>query len=181
MGRTSLRIAGHAPKYRWKRNVGRKKRTIEEAIIIAKMHGLEIPDDVEFVEADPGDLEGSFKEFDSMETARVGSVTEQTDGFVYWDHHYVPTRKKIVIRVHPEVLSGDECIIGVFAHELYELSELRDVFMASPLRRMNASDYGGQVAPRIKRNFHYQAWDYADQQVLEYGTKKLKGFKKETE
>jgi hypothetical protein len=46
---------------RWKKNKGGQKRTIEEAVEIAKRNGVEIPDDVEFFEADPGDLKGSLR------------------------------------------------------------------------------------------------------------------------
>jgi hypothetical protein len=39
------------------------KRTIEEAVAIAERHGVEIPEDVEVFEAEPGELGGSLKGF----------------------------------------------------------------------------------------------------------------------
>jgi hypothetical protein len=46
---------------RWKKNKGGRKRTVEEAVDIAKRNGVEIPEDVEFFEADPGDLKGTLR------------------------------------------------------------------------------------------------------------------------
>ena len=166
-----FQIAGQAPKVNWKRNVGRKKRTIAEAIAVAEANGLIIPGDVVFVEAESGDLPGGFKNFNGMETARGPDVTEHPDGCTYWHDHY-NRFGKIVIRVHPEVLTGDECIVGVFQHELFELAALREVFMLDKRKRMNATDYGTQVLPGYKGNFHDQAWDASDEAVHRMRTAK---------
>jgi hypothetical protein len=39
------------------------KRTIEEAVDIAKRHGVEVPEYVEFFEAEPGELGESLRGF----------------------------------------------------------------------------------------------------------------------
>jgi hypothetical protein len=169
MERRILRVAGQAPKVRWKRNVGRKKRTVEEAVTIAREHGVQIPDDVLFVEAEPGDLKGSLKQLfagGDMETARGPDVRERPDGYIYWVDHYHRITGKIPFRIHPEVLTGDECIVAVFQHEMSEWARLRRVFDSSDFKRMNATDYGLQVATGRAANFHDLAWDDADEAVL---------------
>jgi len=101
-----------------------------------------------------------------METAKGPDMHEQPDGYVYWEQHYNQFGM-IPFKVHPEILTGDECIVGVFQHEMHELSQLREVFMQSAERRMDAADYGRQVSAGRKGNFHDQAWDAADELVDE--------------
>jgi hypothetical protein len=168
MGKRIYRIAGQAPKVRWKRNARRKKRTIKKAVAIAVHWGVHIPDDVAFVEADPAELRGSLKELiagGEMETARGPEMSERRDGYVYWHDHY-NIFGKILFRIHPEVLTSDEGIVGVIEHEMYELRQFREVFELNRRRRMNGADYGRQVSPGRRGNFHDQAWDAADEAVL---------------
>jgi hypothetical protein len=102
------------------------KRTIEEAVEIAKRNGVEIPEDVEFFEAEPG----------------------------------------IPFRIHPDVLTSDEAVVGVFQHEIYELSLIRQVFIQSEDGSMDGTDYGIQTSTGRPGNFHDLAWDEADGTVL---------------
>ena len=161
-------ITGFQPGLKWKRNVGRKKRTIAEAVTIAQQNGVQIPDYVEFLEAQPGELKGSWKEwFDDgkeWETARGPRVTERRDRYVYWIDHYDPQTKMIWFLVHPDILTSDEGIVAVMTHELYELSEIREACMYNRWR-MEAYDYAYQVADNEKGNFHYEAWEVADKAV----------------
>ncbi len=55
-------IAGLRPNVIWKKNAGRKKRTIAEAVTIATKYGVIIPDYVEFIEDDAGILKGSLND-----------------------------------------------------------------------------------------------------------------------
>jgi hypothetical protein len=59
-----------------------------------------------------------------------------------------------------------QAIVAVFQHEMFELEELQKVFFSSAQRRMDATDYGIQVASGHRGNFHDQAWDAADEAVL---------------
>ncbi len=141
---------------------------MRKAEAIARKHGVQIPDDVVFFGAEPGELEGSWQDLFTrwgMETARGPALVEHPDGYMYWNDHY-NAFGKIPFRVHPEVLMSDEAIVAVFQHEMFELSELRRVFFSSDKRRMSATDYGLQVAPGYRNNFHDQAWDAADAAVL---------------
>jgi hypothetical protein len=160
----AFRIGGQGPKVRWKRNKGGLKRTIDEAVALARRHGVKVPEDVEFFEAEPGELEGRLKGFlagQRFETARGPRVTEHEDGRIYWRNHYNKNRK-VPFRIHPDVLTSDEAIIAVFQHETHELSLLREVFMRSKTASMNGNDYGLQTAEGRPANFHDLAWDEAD-------------------
>jgi hypothetical protein len=146
--RRAFRIGGQGPKVRWKKNKGGLKRTIEEAVAIAKANGVEVPEDVEFFEAEPGQLEGSWKGLHTgrrFETARGPLVNEHDDGRVYWRDHY-NKEGKIPLRVHPDVLTSDEAIIAVLQHEMEELALLREVFMRSATDSMYGIDYGLQTS-----------------------------------
>ncbi len=142
-------------KLRWKKNRGGLKRTIEEALAIARSNGVEVPEDVEFFEAEPGELEGSRKGFfagQRFETARGPRVKEHEDGRIYWQDHYNKDGK-VPFRIHPDVLTSDEAVIAVFQHEMHELSLLREVFIRSKTGSMNGTDYGLQTAEGRPRTF----------------------------
>jgi hypothetical protein len=162
------RIGGQAPKVRWKRNKGGLKRTIEEAAEIASKYGVEIPKDVIFHAAEPGELQGNIRELlfgIPFESAKGPEVAEHADGRIHWQDHYNKDGK-IPFQINPEVLISDEAIVSVFHHEMYELSMLRHVFMLSPDQSMSATDYGIQVSTGRPGNFHDQAWSEADKIVL---------------
>jgi hypothetical protein len=138
-------------------------------VAIAKKHGVAIPADVVFFQSEPGDLEGAWEDLFTdrgMETARGPVVFEHPDGYVYWQDHY-NRFGKIPFLVHPDVLSSDEAIVAVFQHEMFELSRLREVFLSSAECQMTATDYGLQVATNRPGNFHDQAWEAADEIVLQ--------------
>ena len=124
-------VAGFAPKVQWKRNVGRKKRTIKEAVQIARQNGVEIPEDIEFIEAVPGELPGSLNVLlggGEMVTALCQGVPVHPDGYVSWADHYNKQTGKIQVRIYPDILTSDEAIVATFTHEIFELSEFRDAF-----------------------------------------------------
>src|SRR5262245_33972027 len=162
--RRAFRIGGQGPKVRWKKNRGGLKRTIEEAVAIARRNGVEVPEDIEFFEADPGELKGSLKGFfagQRFETARGPEMRAGSDGRIHWrDHHN--REGSIPFQVHPEILTSDEAIVAVFQHETVELSLMREVFTQSADGSMNASDYGIQASVGPPGNFHDLAWGEAD-------------------
>jgi hypothetical protein len=168
LARRAFRIAGQEPKVEWTRNTGGVKRTIRQAVAIAKKHGVFIPADVIFFQAESGDLEGTWQDLFSdrgMETARGPVVYEHPDGYVYWQDHY-NIFGRIPFLVHPDILGSDEAIVAVFEHEMFEPSRLREVFLSSRDHRMSATDYGLQVATNRPGNFHDLAWNAADEIVL---------------
>jgi hypothetical protein len=162
-----VQIRGQAPKVRWRRNKDGRRRTIEEEVEIARKYGVEIPDDVIFVEADPGELVGSMRWLrsgKSFESAKGPRVTEHTDQRIHWRDHY-NRDGKIPFLINPDILTSDEAIVAVFQHEICELLMLRRVFIHSPDQSMSATDYGIQVSTGRTGNYHDQAWDEADKIV----------------
>jgi hypothetical protein len=165
--RRIFRIGGQGPRVRWKKNKGGQKRTIEEAVEIAKKNGVEIPEDVEFFEADPGDLKGSLRGLLSgqrFETARGPDARPRSDGRIYLRDHYNKDGR-IPFRIHSDILTSDEAIVAVFQHEMYELSLIREVFIESGEGSMSWADYGIQTSVGRPGNFHDLAWDEADKIV----------------
>jgi hypothetical protein len=166
--RRVFRIGGQGPKLRWKKNKGGLKRTMEEALAIARRNGVEVPDDVEFFEADPGEMKGSLRGYfagQRFETARGPEMKVRLDGRIHWEDHY-NREGKIPFQVHPEVLTSDEAIVAVFRHETFELSLVREVFAQSTDGTMNQADYGIQTSVGRPGNFHDLAWDEADEIVF---------------
>jgi hypothetical protein len=163
-----FRIRGWAPTVQWKQNEDALIRSIQEAIAIAQTYGVEIPVDVTFFVAEPGELKGTLGGLfagQDFESARGPGVTEHKDGRIYWQDHF-NRYKKIPFQIHPDVLTSDEAIVAVFQHEMHELSLLRRVFMLSENATMDATDYGNQVSAWRAGNFHDQAWSEADKLVL---------------
>jgi hypothetical protein len=166
--RRHFQIRGHAPTVQWKQNKDTLVRSIQEAIAIAQTYGVEIPEDVTFFVAEPGELKGTLRGLFSgqdFESAKGPTVTEHKDGRIHWQDHF-NRYKKIPFQIHPDVLTSDEAIAAVFRHEMHELSLLRSVFMLSENKTMDATDYGIQVSAWRAGNFHDQAWSEADKLVL---------------
>ena len=164
-----FQIAGSGPGIRWTHNGRRRRCNIEEAVAIAKANGVEIPDDVEFLIAQPGELNGSWKGwFDNKEewvTAKGPPVTARRDGYIYWEDHYDPQTNTIRFWVNPEILTSDEGIVAVFTHELYELYYIRDHCEYHGWR-MKADDYDYQTSSNERDTYHYDGWEEADKAVL---------------
>src|SRR5437660_11912097 len=120
MTRRAFRMAGQGPSVKWKRNRGRARRSIAEAVALAISHGVQIPPDVIFHKAEAGELAGSLKSLaaaGAIETARGPEIAEHPDGYVYWKDHY-NRHGKIPVRLHPDVLTSDEAIVAVLRHEM---------------------------------------------------------------
>jgi hypothetical protein len=70
-------LAGQSPKIKWQLNPHGTKRTIDEAMAIARQWGVNIPDDVEFFEDEEGELPPNT-------TARGPKVTKLAGSVVFW-------------------------------------------------------------------------------------------------
>jgi hypothetical protein len=151
-----VELAGEAqfPRSRpWKVNP-EGPRTIDQAVTLARRQGVVIPEDVELVV----DEWGLITEPDV--DARYFRWRGQPTDFIPWTAFY-SARGKIPVLVRPEVLASDEAIVAVFAHEVYELNQLRELFAAAQ-GVMAARRLLELVARGIPRNLHDQAWDVAD-------------------
>jgi hypothetical protein len=148
-------IAGQSPKIAWRPNPGGQVRTIEEAVAIARKHGVVIPEDVSFFVADAGELAANV-------TARGPVVRTEAGGYVQWSD-FLNRFGKVPFQVNPKVLESDEAIVGVFAHELYELKRLRAIFKSGS--KLTIESFGQHVQPGVAGNLHDLAWDVADKLV----------------
>jgi hypothetical protein len=164
---STYQVAGQRPAALWTVNAGGQHRSIDEAKAVAKDYAV-IPDDVEFFEAEPGELRGTLEDLAAgrpMETARIAAVTEDAEGYVRWSDHY-NRFGRIPVLINPDVLRSDEAIVAVLVHEMYELEELRRMFASGNRQRMRGDDYLAHVRPGDPRNLHDKAWDVADDAVL---------------
>lgn len=129
-------------------------RSVEEARAIARSHGVEIPSWIR-IEVDPKIREGvAFAEYSLARDARETTILS-------WDRLAPP---EVVVRVHPSVLRSDEKIVGVFQHEVWELTQLRARVDAR--KGLSAAEIQRLVDPTASANLHGQAWDISDLRVL---------------
>ena len=66
--------------------------------------------------------------------------------------------------MHPSVLRSDEKIVGVFQHEVWELTQLRARVDAR--KGLSAAEIQRLVDPTASANLHGQAWDISDLRIL---------------
>jgi hypothetical protein len=149
-------IEGQHPRVPWRPNQGGQHRTIEEAVAIARRHGVEIPDDVAFFLDEFGDLGPDT-------TARGPKITKTAGSLVRWSDFVHDRTGKVPFLIRPDVLGSDEAIVAVLAHEMYELENLRRLLEHG---RMTIEDFIAHVAPGNRGNLHDQAWNEADAAVL---------------
>lgn len=148
-------VAGQYPAREWRDNPGGQIRTVEEAVALAKMYGVVIPDDVEFHIDESGEL-------DSDLTARGPRVVKLAGERVSWSDLVHDRTHKVPFRIWSGILRSDEAIVAVLSHEMHELQFLRPL-----LERGNVSidDYVMHTEPGRPGNLHDQAWDVADRLV----------------
>jgi hypothetical protein len=148
-------IAGLSPRLKWAENANGEKRTIEQAKEIARQFGVPIPDDVEFFEDEENELPEDM-------TARGPRVTKLAGEAVHWSDLVNSLTGKVPFLIRPDILKSDEAIVGVFAHELYELAALRRILTKG---KTPIEHYINHTRPDNPGNLHDQAWDYADDRV----------------
>jgi hypothetical protein len=148
-------IGGRAPKYRWRSNPGGETRSIEQACDIARHWGIEVPDYVSFAIDKYGWL-------DDNTTAKTTTFVEPAGTIIYWSSLFHEHTRKIPFLIRKDVLQSDEAIVAVFGHELFELEKMRKAFgkNGAPIEHWQA-----EAHPNNEGNFHWQAWEYADELV----------------
>ena len=140
-------------------------RTRDEAISLARSHGIEIPDDIniQFV--------SNWKRADAnAEYFDVGS-RYNPDEWIEWDDfmaHRGEFAGTVPVRINQDVLNSDEAILANISHEMHELNALKTLFdqrgalRAKEIARLvNTRDRGG-----VSGNLHEQAWDISDSLIL---------------
>ncbi|MHB1556649.1 MAG: hypothetical protein ACYC61_04105 [Isosphaeraceae bacterium] len=147
----AVMISGQYPKHQWRPNPDGQTRTIDEAVAIARRFGVRIPEDVEFFVDELGDL-------DERTTARGPLVSKIAGEVVTRPDLVHDITGKVPFRIRPDILTSDEAIVAVLAHEMFELERLRLL----PRRGISIEEFGGHTSPGNPGNLHDQAWDLAD-------------------
>jgi hypothetical protein len=148
-------LTGQSPRLQWKENPHREKRSIDQAKEIARKHGVSVPNDVDFFEDEEGELPQNM-------TARGPRVTKPSGSIVRWSDLVNSLTGKVPFLVRSEILTSDEAIVAVFAHEMFELEALRGILREG---KTPIEHFIGLTMPDNPSNLHDQAWDYADELV----------------
>ncbi len=153
----TLRIQGMAQRpgtYPWRKNPDGHVRSLGDAIGIARIHGVEIHDDIRFVvvknEWLPPDALAQYLDLRRVQRGRR----------ISWEN--LLTRfDDIAVKLSKEILSSDEAIVAVLSHEMHELNELRQLFVANG-GWMSGEQLRRLIHPQVSGNLHDHAWDVAD-------------------
>ena len=122
---------------------------------LARKHGVAIPDEVEFHVDESVELHANF-------VARGPRVDKLPGQRVYWSDFVHQITGKVPFRIWPGVLSSDEAIVAVIAHEMHELLTLRPWLESGGV---TIDDLILHTEPGRPGNLHDEAWDVADQFV----------------
>jgi hypothetical protein len=63
--------------------------------------------------------------------------------------------------IRKDILASDEAIVAVIGHEMFELELLRSIFADGA----SIEKWEAETSPNNPGNFHWKAWDYADDLV----------------
>jgi hypothetical protein len=155
-------VAGYAqhPKmYPWLKNPDGAVRSVDEAVEIARAHGVEISDDILLRK-----VKGKMLP-DNTYAQYFGRRGVDPKKLISWGEFYDKDLDELVVRVSDSVFQSDEAIVAVLSHEMHELNELRRIFDESggaiSMQRLH-----NLINPGITKNLHDQAWDVADKLVL---------------
>jgi len=157
-----ITIAGYAqhPRmYPWLKNADGAVRSIDEAVEIARIHGVEIPDDILLKK-----VRGKMLP-DNTYAQYFSHYGTDPNKMVRWEEFYDKHLDGLVVLIKENVFQSDEAIVAILAHEMHELSELRRIFEESGGALSRRKLYN-LINPGIARNLHDQAWDVADRLVL---------------
>jgi hypothetical protein len=124
-------------------------------VTIAKKHGVQIPEDVEFF---PDEL----NELHENKTACGPRVSKPAGNVVDWTDLVHDRTGKVPFRFWPGILGSDEAIVAVFGHEMFELEMLRPLLEEGGT---TIEDFIAHTRPDNPGNLHDQAWDRADELV----------------
>jgi hypothetical protein len=140
-------------------------RTRDEAISLARAHGIDIPDDINI------QFMSNWKRTDAdAEYFDVGS-RYKPDDWIEWDDFMVDRGNyagTVPVRINQGILNSDEAILANISHEMHELNSLKTLFdqrgalqVKEIARLVNTRDRGGMPG-----NLHEQAWDVSDGLIL---------------
>ncbi len=153
-------VKGYAqgPRLQWAKNPDGAVRSVDEAVEIARRHGVVIPDDILIRK-----VKGKYmpdRTFAQYYSHRGTDPNKR----VSWQDFYDKDLDELLVRIDDAVFQSDEAIVAIMAHEMHELNNLRRLF-AETGGSMSVRRLHYLINPGIKGNLHDQAWDVADQIV----------------
>jgi hypothetical protein len=104
-------------------------------------------------------FEDEFDELHEHFTACGPRVVKPTGSIVYWTDLVHDRTGKVPFRIWPGVLTSDEAIVAVMAHEVFELEMLRPILEEGATM---IEDFIAHTQPGNPGNLHDKAWDRAD-------------------
>lgn len=147
-------MLGHLPKMTWRPNSAGGVRSISEALEIARAHGVVIPEYVEF-------YLDEWALLDEHTTARGPKITKAAGEIVAWED-MLNRFGKVPFIIRRDIMQSDEAIVAVIGHEMHELQRLTPLLKEG---RLTIEEFGAHTSPTNPDNFHYEAWDIADNLV----------------
>jgi hypothetical protein len=151
--------AQHPRMYPWLKNPDGAVRSVDEAVEIARAHGVELPDDILLRK-----VKGKMLP-DNTYAQYFGRRGPDPKKMIRWEEFYDKDLDELVVRVSDSVFQSDEAIVAVLSHEMHELNELRRIFEGSG-GAISMQRVHNLINPGIAKNLHEQAWDVADKLVL---------------
>jgi hypothetical protein len=147
-----------APRLKWRENPGGVRRSLDEVAALAEANGVEFPEEINF--------SAVAKKYLPKDTyAKYGDgSTRDPDKVIYWSE-FLDEHDRLSVTLSEEILSSDEAIVAVVAHEMHELNSLKKLFDARDGGGMTVRELRYLVTPGRLRNLHDEAWDAADQVV----------------
>lgn len=149
-------MLGHTPRINWNPNADATIRSVDEAVEIARAHGVAIPECAAFFVDELGSL-------DVHTTACGPKVTKAAGGIVVLAD-LLNKFGQVPFIIRRDILESDEAIVAVIAHEMHEFNELLPLLRQGQL---TIEQFGGHTSPTNSGNLHYEAWDIADKLVEE--------------
>lgn len=151
---------------KWAPNPNGLVRSQDEIAGLLSKHGIDIPDDVAFRVGNADNFSLTIDDLFAGRgglTAKMDTLAEDVagSGHVYFKDLINPKTGKIHITINPNMMGSDEAILAVMKHELHELSLFRGLFgkHGGSLRYETFVD---EAMDGIPHNFHWQAWEAAD-------------------
>ena len=112
----------------------------------------------------PATYNSRIDEYDYLDentTAKTTTFREFEGTIIDWSWFFHKKTGKIPFLIRKDIMASDEAIVAVIGHEMFELEMLRSIFAeGAPVEKWEA-----ETSPNNPGNFHWQAWDYADDLV----------------
>lgn len=127
--------------------------SIDEAMEIARKHGVNVPEYIVVGVYEDAVPAGAHASYAMLGERRATSI-------IRW-HELLNRFGQVPVHLRRDVLRSDEAIVAVFAHEVYEIKKLRELFERND-GVLSASRLREATSPDIPGNLHWEAVDFAD-------------------